>query len=456
MPKNIFQKYDLVRTLIVCVAFICSVNYNAQGLSPFVVKKAQTLSGYFFMTTIKPTAVSTNTQFPYHNIILDNIGDAIYYKRFPGNQRICDFKIQPNGMISYFDTEKFYLMNSEFTIVDSVFCKNNFKTDNHELLILPNGNYAMLGLESYTMDLSAYNVFNHLQHAGSSTAQVISAVIQELDKNKNVVFEWHCKDHFEFMDVDTFYLSDPTKVDWTHCNALAIDKDGNYILSSRNFNEITKISRNDSSILWRLGGKKNQFTFTNDTKGFFGQHNVYRNQNGSITLFDNGREHLYIHPATAKEYTLNEKKLTATLVWSYTDNVSANSVLGFGNVQKIANGNTLVNYGKSNLSLTIFSLLSPQKKKLFEVSSKDTVRSYRVYHYLKLPFALKRPHIKSFVKDGKTILDAGANHASYRWNNGAQGKFLEVKKTGEYFVWVPVGDGGFIRSEKIVVKISNK
>jgi len=64
---------------------------------------------------------------------------------------------------------------------------------------------------------------------------------------KNVVFEWHTREHFDFLDVDTFFISDPTKVDWTHVNSLHADKDGNYILSVRHFNEVTKIKRSDSS-----------------------------------------------------------------------------------------------------------------------------------------------------------------------------------------------------------------
>ena len=37
------------------------------------------------------------------------------------------------------------------------------------------------------------------------------------------------------------------------------------MISSRHLNEITKISRTTGDIIWRFGGKNNQFTFVNDT-----------------------------------------------------------------------------------------------------------------------------------------------------------------------------------------------
>ncbi|MDI1355451.1 MAG: aryl-sulfate sulfotransferase [bacterium] len=408
--------------------------------------------GFYFLTALKPVANSTITTEPYYNMILDKNGELLYFKRFPGTFRTCDFKLQPNGKMSYFSRDKFYIMNQDFNVVDSVYCKNGLQTDNHELLFLPNGHYALLGVETSTVNLSPYKVFNHMKSAGSTTALVLSGVIQEQDAEKNVVFEWHSKDHFDFMDVDTFFISDPTKVDWTHFNALHADKDGNYIVSVRHFSEITKIKRADSSIIWRMGGLKNQFQFINDPKSFTGQHDVRRIANGNISLFDNGRDQGELHPATAKEYRIHEKKHTATLVWKLVNDPEAHSVKGLGNVQRLSEGNTLINYGTSNSSTVLFNIHTTAGKNIFEISFSDTLRSYRVYHSPKLPWALKRPTITFIVKNGKQFLSAENGYSSYQWNTGARTQTIEVTQPGSYCVWVPAGKGGLTSSLFFTVK----
>jgi len=69
---------------------------------------------------------------------------------------------------------------------------------------------------------------------------------------------------------------------------ISYDNDGNLLISSRHLDEITKINRTTGSIIWRLGGKNNQFAFPNDSLGFSHQHAIRRIGNENILLFDNG------------------------------------------------------------------------------------------------------------------------------------------------------------------------
>ena len=89
-------------------------------------------------------------------------------------------------------------MDSTFTIVDSVRIKNGFIQDGHDMQILPNGHFLLLGWENITMDLSSYAIFNNNGTVGSANATVRCGIVQEQDANKNVVFEWHSKDYFNF------------------------------------------------------------------------------------------------------------------------------------------------------------------------------------------------------------------------------------------------------------------
>lgn len=80
--------------------------------------------------------------------------------------------------------------------------------------------------------------------------------------------------------------------------------------------EITKINRQTGEIIWRLGGKNNQFTFINNTTGFSHQHAIRRLPNENITLFDN-RNFPSLQFSSAVEYELDEQNKNATLLWEY-------------------------------------------------------------------------------------------------------------------------------------------
>lgn len=425
---------------------------NSQSLPTYSITALDPQStGYYFLVPIKvgaggPSVINTQ-------MILDHAGNMVYYKKFPG-VNTGDFKMHANGLMSYSKQQKFYLMDSTFAVIDSVAPKNGILPDGHDLQILPNGHFVILGIENITMNLSAYNYFGpNNNNPGSTTATVKCGVIQEQDAAKNVVFEWHCKDHYNFSDVDPFFLAGPSNVDWTHLNAVEYDADGNYLLSVRHFNEITKIKRSDSSVMWRLGGNANQFTFTNDPQQFKAQHDIRRIANGNITLFDNGRSSP-LHPASGKEYQLNEIALTATLAWNYTENNNTYSS-SLGNHQRLPNGNSLMNYGTLNNLNIVFNVVKATGTKVFEIAFTDTLRSYRSFNYSTLPWALKRPVINCVTSGTQTLLDAGSGHASYLWNTGATTQTILATNTGTYSVFVPKGQGGFISAPTFTISNIN-
>jgi hypothetical protein len=376
-------------------------------------------------------------------MILDHNGNVVYYETgIYGN----DFKLQPNGLMSYSQLLRYYLMDSTFTIVDSVEAKNVDQRDTHDLQILPNGHFLLLGSDLATMDLSQYYFDGQY---GSSTAIVNASVVQEQDANKNVVFEWHTKDYFAFDDADTFFLYQGPVIDWTHSNAVELDDDGNILLSSRNLDEITKINRADSSIMWRLGGRKNQFTFANSPVPFYAQHDIRRIGNGNITLYDNG-ENYVSHGVRALEFDLDEINKVATLAWSYTYDPDLYSY-GKGNVQRLANSNTLVNFGNTyHLNDSVgFIVVDSNGSGIFKLNG---LVSYRAFNYPSLPWQLHRPQITCFESLGVTYLDAGAGHASYAWNNGDTTRIIAIAAVpGSYSVFVPYGQNGFISSEQFIV-----
>jgi hypothetical protein len=205
----------------------------------------------------------------------------------------------------------------------------------------PDGHTFLIAYDIQTIDLTAYG--------GVPDAEVTGLIIQELDANEDVVFEWRSWDHFQFTDANSHTSLTNSVVDYVHGNSVCRDVDGNVLISCRNMDEVTKINHANGNIMWRMGGENNQFTFVNDniTQHFSQQHDVRRIANGHITLFNNGN-HLAVQVSSAKEYAVDEVNKIATLIWYYEHpDVGSAKVYGraTGNMQRLPNGNTMINWG---------------------------------------------------------------------------------------------------------------
>ncbi len=445
--QTIIRKLRLAFILAGCIHLF---GYT-QNLPPLdvVIYDSSATEGYFFLSPY------TNGFFSSYNRshqILDKYGRMIFYQIITDanlNPTI-DFKLQPDGRMSYFNTnsQKSFFMDSTFTVVDSLSCVN-FVTDQHDLQVLPNNHYLMIAKESRIMNLTSYHWFG-INHTlpGSANADVTGVVIQEFDENKSLVWEWKSHDHFQFGDVDPMWLLNPNKVDWTHANAIELDKDGNVLLSLRHFNEITKIDHSTGNIIWRLGGKQNQFTFPNDPVRFTGQHDIRRVSDTSISIFDNGQ---YTNPPMSRglEYALDETNKVATLVWEYIYDSAVYSI-ACGNHQYIDNGNHLIDLGFCNGNNTWMVVVKPDKSKVLDFSFPNTFISYRAFDYITLPWQLHRPDVDCQRIGDNDYLVAEPGHSEYRWSTGATTSSIQITDTGEYWVFVPLGTG-YVSSERLKI-----
>ena len=415
----IYMKNSLISILI-----LFSITCYSQELNKFKVTRYDTitLNGYYFLTSNNSLTV------------LDKDENTIYYK--PG-KALFDFTLETNGTIVFTDVNKSYIMDSAFRVVDSFACGNGVKYDPHDKLILPNGNILLLGSEIVNMDISHYP---HMKNSkNNDTANFTFPVIQEQNMQHKIIFEWHGAGQFDLIDGDAFINNNDI-----HGNALALDGDGNILLSSKNNSEITKISRKDGTVMWRFGGMHNEFKFINCPVPFSEQHNIRRLSNGHYTLFDNGSGKKP-HCARAMEFELDDKNKTATLVWSYETDVNS---FGRGSVQRLPDGNTLINFGKQSGGNVAFILVSPAGAKILQVNG---YRADRVMYCARLPFQLHRPEINCIDSAGANYLDAGAGYKSYKWSTGETTSKIKLTHPDTYSVFVPYGDNGYINSEDYIV-----
>lgn len=313
--------------------------------------------------------------------IIENDGTILWARDL--GQFGADFKLNANGYMTYFaDTAQWMVLDSNYNLIDSVRCKNGYEleTQGHDVMMYPDGHVFLMAYNLQTIDMTAYG--------GIPNAKVQGFVVQELDANRDVVFEWTSWDHFLFTDANSHTPLTNSQVDYVHGNSIERDYDGNIIISSRNMDEITKISHETGDIIWRLGGENNQFTFVNDNipQHFSSQHDARRLPNGNIILFNNGN---YLSPliSSAKEYKLDEVNKVATLVWFYEHpDVNGFKVYGAatGNAQRLPNGNTIINWGliAPNVGLPNHTEVDSNKNIVWEMrfeSSKQ--KCYRIHKY---------------------------------------------------------------------------
>lgn len=334
-------------------------------------------------------------------MILDNNGNPFYYKKM--SEYCSDFKLQPNGLLTYYDSSVpcFYGMNSRFAIVDTFTCSKGYETDLHELQILPNGHYLIIADDYEKVDMSK------IVAGGDTSAIVTGIIIQEIDKNKNVVWQWRSWDHYKITDATSDVDLTKSTIDYVHTNAIEQDSDGNIMISNRHMDEITKINKLTGDIMWRLGGKNNQFQFINDNIGFSHQHDIRRLANGDITLFDDGNLHWSQLASRAVEYKLDEINKTAELVWQFR-NIPDETSKAMGNVQRLDSGNSIIGWGTGRPTITE---VTPDGLKEFELSLPENQFNYRGFRF-KLDTAfyedflpvLDNPDSSAVVPDSNIIL----------------------------------------------------
>ncbi|MFC1888994.1 aryl-sulfate sulfotransferase [Thermodesulfobacteriota bacterium] len=265
--------------------------------------------------------------------------------------------------------------------------------DNHEFLHLMNGEKIFMCRKHYILDMTPYG--------GPTNATVMSNRVRRVSTDGEIVFDWGYMDTFPL--TDTQEPLDGPIVDWVHANSIDIDEDGNYILSSRSFSEVTKISSQDGSVIWRLGGKNNQFTFVGDNLGGFSQQHAARDLgDGHLLLFDNGRDHC-IKQSRAVEYRLDLNDMTATLVWDYRYNpvIYAQAL---SNAQRLPGGNTLINYASLYSGRPRIIEVSPSGERLWELKMPFDYSGsgcYRAFKLESLYFGTNRvPEYQDLDGDG--------------------------------------------------------
>ena len=321
-------------------------------------------------------------------------GGLIWFDPVPVNDAATDFRVQTyqgRPVLTWWQGNETagvgigqdIIMNSSYQVVKTISAANGQSADLHEFQLTPRGT-ALITAE--------YPVVVNATAVGASTNEVVlDSVVQEIDIATGLVeFQWDSLDHVPITAGYTKPPNLPKKgksvkpngpanpYDYFHVNSIALDDDGNLVISGRNTWAVYKVSRQTGGVIWTLGGKSSNFKFGRDASFAF-QHDVRVRSAGDaiLTMFDDGAGPPYVHSQSrALELRLNLKQKTATVV---TQRLHSPPLLASfeGNEQEMPGGDDFVGWGQE----PYFSQYDAQGKIVFEGRFVDDNISYRAYRF---------------------------------------------------------------------------
>lgn len=363
-------------------ATVLALNAQTPAIFPAITVSihdpGKVAEGYIFLASLSilPGASS-------FLMILDNDGRPVDGNKYKELLRVTgDFKVQASGLLSYadsfftlpytggWDVDQRIVDESLINIVETIQMKNGYLHEFHDFQLLPNGHALTMGYYLSEVDMS------RIVNGGHPAARVSGTVIQELDAQRNAVFQWRSWDYYDFED-HTYANPTAAMLSEFHINNINLDIDGHIIAGTPH--EIRKINRQTGEVLWTLGGGANEFTFVDGDVSHFGGHGTYRLKNGNILMYNNavGATTSRVH-----EYALDETNKIGTRVWSY---IPPRHIAGrfTGNAQRLENGNTLICWGlPRTMGIPVCTEITSEGEVVFELFfDNPELSSYRAYRF---------------------------------------------------------------------------
>ena len=315
-------------------------------------------------------------------MILDEAGRLVWFLPLPGDEQAFDFRAQTyrgrpvltwwqGRMVVYRGAGVGRIVDSSYRPVATVRAANGYEMDAHELTLTPSGTALVMSYFVVPWDLSKLG--------GRRDGLVEDNVVQEIDvKTGALLFEWHA---LGSIGLGESYRPAPRargKVhDPYHLNSIDLDADGNLVLSARHTDAIYKIDRRTGDVIWRLGGKRSDFTMGADTT-FKLQHDARVQPDGTLTLFDNVAEDLPARGRRSRGMTLavDPERGTASLVreLEHPDGILSPTQ---GSMQRLDGGGAFIGWGGVQ---PLFSEFDRNGRVVFDARFlAEGVETYRAY-----------------------------------------------------------------------------
>ncbi|MGH9044411.1 MAG: arylsulfotransferase family protein [Acidimicrobiales bacterium] len=261
------------------------------------------------------------------------------------------------------------LMDSSYQQIARISAGDGLKVDLHELTLTPEGTALITVYQKKRADLSSVN--------GPRRGLLLDSLIQEIDiATGRVVFRWDAHDHVR---LNESYVSVPQSgapFDFFHINSIDVDTDGNLLISARHTWTVYKINRTTGEIMWRLNGKRSDFTMGPRTQFVF-QHDARHQPGNEITLFDDGGGPQNVDARSrGLKLRLDFAQKRAEFVREFLPD-PAFLTTSQGSMQVLDNGNAFVGWG----SEPYWSEYASDGRLLFDAKLPTKGDSYRTFRF---------------------------------------------------------------------------
>ncbi|OTA96352.1 hypothetical protein M434DRAFT_375167 [Hypoxylon sp. CO27-5] len=215
-----------------------------------------------------------------------------------------------------------------------------------------------------TILVTAYNVtrYDLSSVGGPQDGWVTDCLFYELDiKTSEILFKWSVLDHvdqipisnvLQFYPISDFGKNQSVPYGYFHINSVDKFEDGSYLISSRYYCSVFKISRN-GTVEWTLQGHTGGDFQLDGRLSFCYQHDArIRHDLGNIvqiSIFDNDNSDVEsgVNQTKGIFMTLDTETKKATLDQEYIDAQDPVFALSQGNLQLLDNGNVIMGYGST-------------------------------------------------------------------------------------------------------------
>lgn len=315
-------------------------------------------------------------------IIVDSHGELIWFGPNTATHHKMDFDVQTyqgkpvltwwqGRVVQGYGKGECVIADTSYTVTH-VIKPHGILADLHEFNITPDGKALITAYRTHRgVDLSA--------KGGPKSGYLISGVFQVIDiKTGRLDFEWDSIDHVPLTESHE-HLSSGTgskrrPYNYFHINSVAPDVDGNWIVSGRNTWAVYKVDRSSGKIIWRLNGKKSDFTLGPGAE-FYWQHHVRPHRGSRLTIFDNGAKPVKEVHSRALILDLNLKKMHATLKKAYIHPDTTVLAGAMGSAQLHADNHMFVGWGTQPR----FSEFAPDGRLILDGTMAFQAPSYRAF-----------------------------------------------------------------------------
>ncbi len=281
--------------------------------------------------------------------------------------------------------------------------------DLHEFLLTPRGTALITIYQELKADLTSVG--------GARTGRLVEGIVQEVDvATGRVLFEWRSLDHVGLRESYRTGVTPAGNVDYFHLNSVAVDRDGHLLISARHTSAVYKVDRRTGAVLWRLGGKRSDFAIE-PAAAFSFQHDVRRQPDGTLTIFDNaGAEAGPDVASRGIRIGLDAKRKRAHLVREYRP-AEARAGWAMGNVQQLPDGGVFVGWGTDGS----FSEFGRDGRLRFDARFGDGSVSYRAFRLPWVGRPTGEPSL-AVTRNGDTTMTVDAS-----WNGATEVAAWQVR-----------------------------